>query len=444
MPRFRMPGSESPVTRRLPWMMAGDALSGIFGMLTIFGPAFVLFLNALGLDKTRIGVLLSLVPFCGIIAVFMAPLVSRWGFKRTVLIFWGTRHIFMGLVLFTPVILQRHGLDAAYVWAACLILAFGLFRATAETAFNPWIQEVVPNAIRGKFGALDSITGMLAQMITIAIASRYIEGGSGTERYVLLIGVGSVIGASSISCYALVPGGAPIVGGKLSSHVRDMGHALRDRGYMLFLGAVGLLTLALSSFGFIPLFMREQVGLSSGNVMLLSVAASAGSILSSYLWGWSADRYGSRRVMATVILLLVLLPVAWALLPRQNAAGRALAFGVAFVQGVGNIGWQLGSQRFLFVYSATSERRVAYLTWCYVVSQLASGLGPVLIGRLLDSTQALTGHIWGVQLDPYTPMLIAMIIVMALGWGVVRLLRGDTVVSDRPTPLTARSGRADG
>lgn len=291
MARFRMPGSESPATRRLIWMMAGDALTGVFGILTLFGPVFVLFLNALGLDKARIGVLLSVVPFCGVIAVLIAPLVTRWGYKRTALIFWGTRHLFMALMLLTPIVVQRYGLGTAYAWAACLVLAFGLFRATAETAFNPWIQEVIPNAIRGKFSAVNSISYTLAQMVAIALASRYIEGGSGATRYMLIIGVASLLGASSVLCYALVPGGAAQPsGGRLSAHLAGMGLVWRDRGYMLFLGAVGVLTVALAMLSFVPLYMQEQVGLSTGSAMALSVASSAGAILSSYLWGWSADR----------------------------------------------------------------------------------------------------------------------------------------------------------
>ena len=431
MARIHMPGAESPTTRRLPWMIAGDTLSGIFGMLTVFGSAFVLFLDALGLDNTRIGVLLALVPFCGIISIFIAPLVSRWGFRRTALIFWGARHFFMALVLFTPVILRLFGLELAYLWAAVLILIFGLFRATAETAFYPWVQEVVPNSIRGKFSAITGVISTLAQMITVALASLYIEGGTGTGRYMVLIGVGSVIGASSVLCYARVPGGAPMPeGGNLSAHLRSMGVVLRDRGYMLFLAALSLLTLVISTFSFVPLFMTEQVGMSSGNAMMLSVAASGGSILSSYLWGWSADRYGSRPVMRWVIAVLLLSPITWLLMPRHSPISMTLAFGVAFVQGVGNIGWTLASQRYLFVHSATSERRVAYLTCYYVWSQIANGLGPILVGSLLDATQGLTGRIVGVQLDPYAPMFMGAIVLMLLGLLAVTRLRGDTVARE--------------
>jgi len=343
MPSFRFPGAESPTTRRLPWMMAGDALSSIFGMMTAFGPAFVLFFGELGMDKARIGVLLASFPLCAIISVFVAPVVARWGFKRTVLIFWGTRHIFMALVLFTPLILERYGPDAAFAWAGCLLLGFGLFRAMAETGFQPWIQEVVPGSIRGKYAALNAMISTLAQMTTVALASRYIGGGTGTSRYRVLIGVGSLIGASSVACYAMVPGGAPAPGAyRLGAHVRSMRAALRDGSYSWFLGTVLLLTLFQASLSFIPLFMKEQVGLSAGTAMSLSVAASAGSILSSYVWGSNADRRGGRPIMRVSALMMAFLPLAWVLMPRKGVASLALAYTIALLQGVSAIGWQIG------------------------------------------------------------------------------------------------------
>lgn len=433
MARLRMPGSEHPITRRLPWMMAGDAMSGIFAMLTFFGSVFVLFLAELGLDKTRIGVLLSLVPFCGIFAAFVAPLVSRWGFKRTAVLFWGLRHVFMALVLLTPALLRRNGLDAAYTWTAVLILLFGLFRATAEIAFNPWIQEIVPDSIRGKFYALNSMTSTIAQMIAVGLASRYIEGSTGTNRYMVLIGVGSAIGACSALCYAMVPGGAPApTAARFSAHWAAMRGALRERSYVLFLIAVWLVTVALAAMGFVPLYMQEQIGISTGNVLLLTVFTSIGSVLSSYLWGSGADRLGSRPIMRWGIVLLLLPPISWLLMPRQSAASQPLAFAIALLQGVGTVGWQLASTRFLYVYSAHSEQRVGYITLCYVISQLGSGVGPMIAGRVLDAAARLRGSLGGVRIDAYSPIFVLMLATTLAGYLLVRRLASDSTPAPQP------------
>jgi hypothetical protein len=73
--------------RGLRWSIASNAANTVFVQFTFFGSIFVLFLNALGLSKTQMGFVLSLVPFFGLIALFVAPATARWGYKRTYLIF---------------------------------------------------------------------------------------------------------------------------------------------------------------------------------------------------------------------------------------------------------------------------------------------------------------------------------------------------------------------
>ena len=163
--------------RRLPWLVAGDALNITFVSLTFTGPVFILFLDQLGLGSAQIGFLLSLVPFCGIVALFVAPLVTRLGYKRTFITFWGIRKFVIALLLLTPLFLARFGSQAAFLWVAGVIFWFAICRAIAETARNPWLQEVIPDSIRGKFGA---VSGMSTTMAAI-FATLYVSAALGLD-----------------------------------------------------------------------------------------------------------------------------------------------------------------------------------------------------------------------------------------------------------------------
>ena len=55
----------------------------------------------------------------------------------------------------------------------------------------------------------------------------------------------------------------------------------------------------------------------------------AGALLTSYLWGWTADRYGSKPVMVYCVALLPLLPLGWLLMPRQVALSLYVALALA-------------------------------------------------------------------------------------------------------------------
>ncbi|MEW6755393.1 MAG: HEAT repeat domain-containing protein [Candidatus Latescibacterota bacterium] len=70
------PPTEALKLRRLPWVVAHNAANSAFSQLTFFGPVFILFLDDLGLPKTRIGLLLSFLPFAGLLALFLAQVVA--------------------------------------------------------------------------------------------------------------------------------------------------------------------------------------------------------------------------------------------------------------------------------------------------------------------------------------------------------------------------------
>ena len=46
--------------RRLPWLLAHVTLNDFFIHLVVFGSTLIMFLDALGMDKTRIGIIISL------------------------------------------------------------------------------------------------------------------------------------------------------------------------------------------------------------------------------------------------------------------------------------------------------------------------------------------------------------------------------------------------
>ena len=95
--------------RRLPWRVAHAGTNAVFCAFTVFGSVFILFLDQLGLSKTRIGFILSLMPFCGPVALFIAPAVARFGRKRTYVTFWGLRKVVTGFLLLTPWVLAKFG-----------------------------------------------------------------------------------------------------------------------------------------------------------------------------------------------------------------------------------------------------------------------------------------------------------------------------------------------
>lgn len=418
---------------RLPWLIGAQTLNIIFVLLTFSGSVFILFLDELGLDDAQIGFLLAIVPFLGIIAPFIAPSVARFGYKRTYVTFWGIRNFVIAFLLLTPIVLARYGSDGAFIWVAVIIMLFGICRAIAETGGYPWRKEVVPDNVRGKFSAINSMSVTIASIIVTIIAGYIIETMVGLQPFMILIAVGVIVGLISVIAFMQVPAEDGSQRGEADdSHLRQMNRALHNRNFVLFLAILGLATIGgRSVISFVPLFMKDQVGLSEGVVVLLSIGTFIGALVTSFLWGWAADRYGSKPVMQLSLYLLLLLPLFWILLPQHSVASAPLAMAIAVVAGVATLAWQISWTRYLFVNAIPQANKAAYLALFYAWFAIVSGLGPLLAGQIVSASKMFNYQVWLVTIDPYTPLFVLSFILILISSAIVGRLQTEGTTTFR-------------
>ena len=403
--------------RRLPFVMTGNSFNIVFAFLCFFGPVFPLFLDSLELDKKQIGLLMSFMPFYAIIAPFIGATVARFGFKWTFLLFWMLRKAAAALLIAVPWVLARYGAQATFIYLVAAVGLFAICRAAAETAYYPWNQEFVPATIRGKFTAIDQIVMLLIGASAIAVASYVLGDEPAPQRFAWLIAVGVVAGVISGGMYAMVPGGAPV----RDQHARGatryaMGLAIRDKRFMLYMLALtAVLFGASGALPFVPLFMKEQIGLPASRVVQLESAALLAGLASTFLWGWASDRYGGKPVMIAGLSLSVLYPVGLLLMPRGSEWGVVIAFSLAAYVGLVNPGWAIGSSRLLFVDVVPEAHKNGYLCLYYAWIGLVGGIAPIVAGLVLEYTAAWSGQTAMMPIDAYTPLFAAHAALVLVG-----------------------------
>lgn len=417
--------------RALPWSIVHNGANTIFAYLTFFGSVFVLLLSELGLNKSQIGFLLSPISFSAIIALFIAPAVARFGYKRTFLTFWGVRKVVAAFMLFTPWIWSHFGAHVTLMYVAGIVVIFSICRAVAMTARYPWVQEYVPNLVRGKYTAVNSVLTGTTGFLTVSGAGYIVERSSGLGRFMILFAVGVLFGLISVVAAAFIPGGASIeetgVNGSARQEVKE---AIRDRGFVRFQTGVSLVTLAwVPMTSFLPLYMQEQVRLSSGNVVLLQAGTLSGGLLSSYVWGWASDRYSGKPVMLSGLSVLAVLPLCWLLMPRDSVWSLHTAMGIAFLHGLGNMGWGIGSSRLFFVKVVPPEKKTGYMALHYALMGAIGGLSQLIGGRVLDYSEGVTGHFLMFPLDQYTALFVAGLALSAVSIRLLREVQADNTVT---------------
>jgi MFS family permease len=303
-----------------------------------------------------------------------------------------------------------------FAYVTVLVVWFSLGRAIGETAHMPWRQEYIPNSIRGKFSAKNSVISTLVSFVAVLASSFVVGQIVGLSGYLVLFFVAGLIGLLGIWFYAHIPGGERVEKTESEpSAWSGMVDALRDRNFLLFMFGTSLVILAGTPIAsFVPLFMEEEVGISASSVILLQIGALTGTLIFSYVWGWSADRYGSKPALIFSLGWRVLLPILYLFTPRFLPISLPYAMGVSLVQGMLDVGWMISSSRLLYVGVVPPAKKSQYMSLHFAWLGLVGGTSQLLAGRLLDLTSGISGVYGPITIDPYTPLFVLSIVFAVL------------------------------
>ncbi len=423
--------TEAVKLRRLRWLYVQYTANAVFCMLTVFGAVFMLFMDELGLPKSKIGLLLSFFPFCGLLAPFVVSFTARFGFKRTYLLFFGMRKVATACLLLTPWVLERYKVQGAFLYVAGCILVFSICRSISETAVYPWTQELVPNRVRGRFNAVNTALSSLAMAVAMGTAAWFVHAFEGLYPYMILLSIGVVFGFVSVWAASHSPGGKPRPRKPgPNRHWAGYLSALQDKSFLFYLGGVGMVVLGLGSTAFMTLYMKEKVGLSSSMIMLISMAVLPVSAAVTYFWGWIIDRFGSRPVMLFCLFCSAFVTLGWVLVPREaGMMSLAGVLAINFMSGVVLPGYTLADSRILMVSMVPEERNTNYLSLYYAWLGFCGGIAPLVAGKLLDASRSISGELGFIAINAYSPLILLAALSFIGGALLFREIKTDTSMS---------------
>ncbi|MEI6518647.1 MAG: MFS transporter [bacterium] len=425
--------SDAAKIRAIPWFLTGGALNTIFYLWTFGGSLFLLFLNELGLPKGQIGMLLSLFPFCGVLALAFSPTATRLGRKKVFLWCYGVRKFVMALLLFLPWIISNFGHAVGLIFLFTILIIFALLRAFAETASYPWAQECIPNYVRGKVTGMSIVLGTITSGIALWIAGRVIGSSTGLSGYLLLIAIGCFAGILGVLAMFKVPGGDPqdeVI--EPGTHRTNLFLALRDSNFVAFLTGIGCVNFGTTLLvSFLPLYVKEKLGVSPGNVVALDIAVMIGGALSGLFLGKLTDKVGSRPILMIVSAVALFLPVGWLLMPRNISYAIFLCIGLYLLYGAIANGLALASGRLLFNSVIPVEQNTAYTAIYYAWVGLTGGIATLLTGSLLSAFGKWQHNIGSFTVDGQRIIFVFAILLLSAGWWQYSRVKPDDIYSTR-------------
>jgi MFS family permease len=215
-----------------------------------------------------------------------------------------------------------------------------------------------------------------------------------------------------------VPGGEPHpVGGPHARHLDNMRAALRDRNFLSYLcGLGGVNAGTLLYLSFLPLFLKQKLGLTPSTVVTMETVVMVGGALSALLWGRAADRVGSRPVLMAGVALTLLVPLGWLLLPRQAPHLLVWCGALYLLHGMAFNGCAIGAGRLLLNGVVPPEHNTAYMAVFYSWQGLLGGAAPLLAGALLQLCSPWRQALGGLTVDGHAVLFLLATLAVALGW----------------------------
>lgn len=291
----------------------------------------------LGLAPKLVGLLGALPVAAHLLQPVGAVCTARFGPRRTALVTIAVaRQAFLPLALLPWLPLGTAGRQALLLAAAAAHHGLGI---VCNNAWNAWVGELVPAALRGRyFGRRTALCTVAGGAFALAAGLALDRGGAaGAAGPVLqlLAALACVAGAASVVLMARQHA-RPARREPVRWALRSLAAPLRDERARRVLsyavawnGACGL------SAPFFSLYLLRDLGTGYALLAAQGAGLAAAKVVSAGAWGRAVDGRGARRVLVVCTAGLVASPLAWLAcgagrvwpLLLETAAGGALLGG---------------------------------------------------------------------------------------------------------------------
>ena len=397
----------------------------------VLGMPMILFFKHLGASATILGIVIALPSLLNILQIPAAPLVDKVGYRAFVLRGWTTRCFIilgMAVVAFLPAKIDRTTRIGLMLF---LLFGYNASRGFSVCGFLPWITQLIPESLRGRYLSRDQMSTAVALLGTMAGTAWFVRHADGITAFGWMFVVGFLGGMASLWFLARMPDVPVPEQSRSKGPVPWKAMAFHPPFYRLLIyNIVIVIALAGSGVCWVPL-LRDVYSFSDWQFLAMMALYSAGTAVALWGFGALADRVGSKPLLGVSGIILVahftlwatvaagvIAPTIWVVVLLQMSA----ALGVALLT--------LPNTRLLMAVVPEMGRSHFFALFS-VVTSLTAGIFPVLWGVVVDSLAGWKFR-WGIiewnQFSVCYALIIAIYVFAHIYWA--RLLEPKAMPTD--------------
>lgn len=396
----------------------------------ILGSPMVLYAKTLGASATVLGIIVGMMPLLVVFQIPAASHINRIGYRRFVLAGWGTRVLFifgMALVPLTSAFLDPRNRLALML---ALLFCFNLARGISSSAWLPWISQLVPAGLRGKYLARDAAVQNLASFMVFLISAVCLVGQTQRWQFSLLFAFSAVMGTVSLVFLKRIPDVEIPTTARTSQSPAPWLAMARYAPFRKLLRAVIGWSVAYGGItAFTVAYLKVAGGMSESVILLVTSIAYLGGLSSLWLLGHALDRLGSKPVLSFCCVAWVLVLAGWVTLAGGAVQARllpvlVLQFSMGLLAALAN----MANIRLAMAIVPAMGRNHFFALYS-VVSNVALGLAPIFWGVLIDTVGTRQPEWLGLVWNRYTVFFAATAVVFILTLALERRLEEPQAAS---------------
>lgn len=363
---------------------------GFFNAMTwqvALGTPMVLFAERLGASSAAIGLGYSFVFLLTPIQIIATSFLPRFGYKRMMLTGWGARSLF----LIVPVWLAWMAPESGGGWLVVAFIGslfcFTLFRSIGACALLPWLNELLPDRVRGKYFSTDQAVAGISGVGTLLLCSFFFQVLPLYDAFLWQYGIAFIGSGLAFWSLSRLPETGRPRAMSLRRVVMQTPRLMAAQGpfrdFLLISLWAGAAVSAIPPF--CAYYLRVGPNLTAAQIVLFTTIQYGGVITGSLLIRNRVDRAGPRPFFFGAMMLYALLAIGWAALLHSGYSSLMLLRVMYFFLGVAASCWTSANMKYLPQVVNPAVRDLAFSVHGATTS-VVSGISPIVLGWFIKGS----------------------------------------------------------